>query len=801
MKTFTSILFLIICVNTCLAQDITISGSVTSKLNNEKLQVVAITLFDASTNKLLNYTYSDDNGNYTIIYKSEEFYIKADLIGYKSFKSKVIKTLNDAYELNFYMEEDISELDEVIILQKKRLITMTGDKMIIEIDKSGLGDGNNGLETLSKLPGMHLDKDENLIFRGGGNLQILIDGKPSLLSGDALKQYLKTISGNNIKAVEIIANPSAKYDASGTGGILNIKLKKAVVTGLTGNIYTYLGYAEFIKNSSGLNLYNNTKKWNINAGLYYSYNESVNHRKVIHTIEESNNNQTILEQFNDWFPVSNSFTTKFGVAYNISPNASLGTAWNYNIYKSDEETIGRTNEYYNSIYERFALLNTNQNSNEKTLTGNIYYSYASDSINAKWDVQFNYARYDNTEDKLTSNQFFETDTNLPYKEDETVRNINPTLFNIFSVKVDFEKQLNKTIKLESGVKHSYVDNDYKISIENKNSDGEFVLNTNRSNQLLYKESISSFYGIANYSTEKWNFQVGLRSEYINYKATSSTNNQTNKDDYLSLFPSFSINLNTEKNQYKLSYSRRIRRPRYLYLNPFFEYVDTYNIKVGNPDLAPQFTDAFELTWVNKHKTALSLYAKFTTDKMDEVIEYDETTQITTLYQANIASSENLGISFSTTLEPKKWWEIQLYSDFSFNHIKSDIPNFSYDRNGSSWYSYVNQSFKFKNDCNITWNSFYSSGGTYGNSFSKPSYDMSFGLRKHFYDKKLRLQLKADNVFKTSRWRSITKQDNVTTNWTNRWETRKFTMSLTYNFGNGKKKRVKSTDLREEQNRL
>ncbi len=800
MRLLITLPLLFIYVSTCIAQQVSISGIVSSVSEDSGLPGVTIAVFEADTNKLLTHTITDERGSYTVKVPSGAYYIKADHLGYSPFTSKTINATASKINMNITLNEDITELKEVTVLKKKRLITLTGDKMVVDIDKSGLGDGNNRLETLSKVPGIRLDKDENILFRGNGNLQILINGKPSLLTGEALKQYLKTLSGNDVKSVEIIANPSARYDASGTGGILNLQLKRGFHSGTTGSVNASVGYAEFIKNSYGFTLYNNTRKWNINSALYYGYNESVNHRKVVQTIEEPTQ-KTTLEQFNDWFPVSNRFNSKLGVAYHLSANKTIGTSWNYSSYRSDEETVGRTNEFYDGIYERYTLLNTEQAIHNKILTGTIYYGYASDSLDNKWDIQLNYAGYDNREGRITTNRFLNADTDTLYKTDEIIRVSNPTRYNILSFKNDFEIQLSKAVSLETGVKYSYVDNKYTIAIEEKNNMGIFTTNHHQSNKLHYKESIAALYGIVNYTHKNWNFQAGLRSEYIHYDATSITNGKSNKDHYLSLFPSFSINRSFNDNQYKLSYSRRITRPRYLYLNPFFEYVDTYNIRIGNPNLLPQFTDAFELSWVNKHTTSISVYARFTRDEMDRVLDYDEATRITTIFQDNIASSEYFGLSLSTVIEPAEWWEIQCYADASYNHAKSDIPDYRYDKSGGSWYATLNQSFTFDKNWNLSWNSFYASGGTFGNSKSKPSYDMSFGLKKDFSGAGLSLRIKADNIFKTSRWRSITVQDHVTTRWTNRWETRKFNLSLTYNFGKGKKKRIKPADLSDEQNRL
>ncbi|MFV8357837.1 outer membrane beta-barrel family protein [Flavobacterium sp. XS1P32] len=348
---------------------------------------------------------------------------------------------------------------------------------------------------------------------------------------------------------------------------------------------------------------------------------------------------------------------------------------------------------------------------------------------------------------------------------------------------------------------SYVNNDYTIILKDRNDQGEYITNTNRSNQLIYKESILSGYGITNFTKGNFDIQAGLRAEYINYNATSLTSNNTNKDNYLSLFPFFSINGNFKNDQFKFSYSRRIQRPRYLYLNPYFEYIDTYNVSVGNPNLTPQFTDAFEVVWIKKQKTSLSLFANFSKDEMYQIIDYDTDTKITTLSYDNIGKSKTIGLSLNTSITVKKWWEAQLSSELTYGQATSDLENYKFNDSGVSFSGALNQSFTLAKDWSATWNSFYSQNGAYGNTTFKPSYDMSFTMRKDFFNKKIRLNLSAQNVLRKSQWIQSTKQDNVTTNWVNRWETRKITVSVTYNFGTAKKKEVKEADLNEEQNRL
>lgn len=782
------------------AQETKLTGIVTTKNGTEKVAFANVAVFDAASTTFFNYTTTDENGKYEIQLPTTSFFVKIELLGFKTLQSKTFTSTTNNATQNFDLQEDSVALNEVVVLQKKSLIKLSRDKMIVDIDKAGFGNGNDGLETLSKLPGVQLDKDDNVVFRGNSNLQIMIDGKPSLLSGDEMKQYLKSVDGANIKSVEIIANPSAKYDASGSAGIFNIVLKKAAATGLTGNVRTSVGYAEFIKNNNGLNLYNNTEKWNLKFGMNYGYVESVNHRTIDQTVVTPTITTT-LQQKNDWLPVSNSYSGNFGAAYKINKNASMGASTNYSVYKSDELTKGRTNEFDDAVYKRYTLLNTQNDLVNNTLTGTVFYNFASDSLDTKLDVQVNYANYKNESDRITTNSYFISDTNEMYRNTEDVKYQNPTNFNIVSARVDFEKKINNTFNFETGSKLSYVKNDYTIILQDKNDQGEYITNTNRSNHLIYKESILSGYGITNFTKGKFDIQAGLRAEYINYNATSLTSNNTNKDNYLSLFPSFSINGNFKNDQFKFSYSRRIQRPRYLYLNPYFEYIDTYNVSVGNPNLTPQFTDAFEIVWIQKQKTSLSLFANFSKDEMYQIINYDKDTKITTLFYDNIGKSKTIGLSLSTSITVKKWWEAQLSSELTYGQATSNLENYNFNDSGISYAASLNQSFTLAKDWSATWNSFYSQNGAYGNTTFKPSYDMSFTMRKDFFDKKIRVNLSAQNVLRKSQWIQSTKQDNVTTNWVNRWETRKITLSLTYNFGTAKKKEVKEADLNDEQNRL
>ena len=780
------------------AQKVELSGTVRSQKTKEKLPFVAVTIFNAETNKLIEYTTSNDDGKYSILIEEGiSVYMKAEILGYQDYTS-LIFVLSKNLNKDIFLDEKAEELEEVLILSKKKLITFKGDKLVYDIANSGLGDGNDGIETISKLPGMRLDKDENIVFRGSGNLQVLINGKRSLLKGDALTQYLKTIGGENIEKIEVITNPSARYDAEGTAGIINIQLKKGKLDGFTGSLNTSIG-GEYLRNNNAGTVFYQSGKWNLNAtGRYYKYN-SVNNREIVRTVATSTGTNAI-EQLNDWLPKSNYSSLKLGAEYSINKNNTLGTSWNYNVDKTDETTIGRTNEFINQQQNKYTLLNEKGNNKDKTLTGNVYYTFQTDSLDTKITTQFNYASYKNSKFQTTKNEYFLID-NTKYQNDFTIQLNNPTSYKIANVKVDVEQKINKKMTLEGGLKYSKVKNDYNNEYAVENASGVFVDDSQISNHLLYDESIFSGYVQWMYATEKWNFQAGVRSENIKYTSNSLTINQINSNHYTSWFPSFSINRILENNKFQFSYSRRIQRPQYLDLNPFYKYLDTYNIDVGNPNLKPQFADAFNLAWIYKNKTSFSLYASKATDVIYDKVAYNPTTGITVNSKDNIANSTNVGVSFSTSIAVKKWWDISLNADASYNRMKSNIINYTFDEKGTNWYVTLENEFSLPKKWKLFASGYYDNGGVSGNWNNKPSYDVSFRMRKTFLDNKWKVQLKGDNLLKKSLFSSVITQGNVTTDWTNKWETRRIMFSVTYNFGSGKKKRIKNTDLRDEQNRL
>lgn len=320
------------------------------------------------------------------------------------------------------------------------------------------------------------------------------------------------------------------------------------------------------------------------------------------------------------------------------------------------------------------------------------------------------------------------------------------------------------------------------------------------NNFDYSEKLASAYAQLSFKLEKWNFLVGLRVENTNYNAASKVNGQVNSGNYTNWFPSFSVNYAQDNSQYKLSYSRRIGRPDYLQLNPYYSYLDAYTLEKGNPNIKPQLYHSFGLGYVYKSALNINLYGYVYNNGFTNVIDYIENENYNIYYSANAATGGRFGLSVSFPYEPTDWWDIQLELDANHRSQKSDIPNYAYDITGFGYSASLYQRFALPKDLSIAWNGFYYKA-EYSNGYQRPSYDFSLSVKKMFWNKKVQLQAGCNNILKKSLYSEVSRVENVTTDWTNKWETRRFFLQLTYYFGGQKGKSVKGASLDDENNRM
>lgn len=769
-----------------------ISGKAFDRKTSASLAYASVILTDTLQHAVTS-VQTDDSGNFAFDVPANfrDGILTIRYIGYDDFVQK-IQRQHFPYTVNAALQP-ATTLHEITIKARQNAITLKGDKLVYNIEMAGIGNGNNGLETLRQLPGMQLDKDENLLFRGNGDIQIMINGRKSTLQGDALREYIRSLKGDDIAYVEIIAQPSARYDASGTAGIVNIVLKRKKEKSLSGNAYAWASYGAYFKHQYGGRIYYSDSLWNINGNTSYYKGNSVNDRHIRQNITGTEGSR-IIDQYNEWLPETVSKSVNLAAERKLTRNQLISTDWQYQRSDSEEETLGSTYEYLNNNAVNTVKLSQHQLKPSERITGNVFYNFTSDSTTTKLDLQGNLARYSTSSNGYQRNDY-------PDQSYMQLDGANKTRYTILTAQADLHHRLSKPLSLETGVKYSYINMDYYNRYDTNNSGLLFIPDSLLTNDFIYKEHLTSAYAQVDLSLGKWNIMAGLRAEHYQYSASSLINHQSNTNRYTNIFPSFSVNYKKEDNQYQMSYSRRIGRPGYLSLNPYYLYLDAYTLQKGNPGLKPEFYDSFQLSYIYKSALNISLYGYFYQNGFTNVIAYQQAENYNINYQANASTGKKIGLSASFPYQIKPWWSMQISLEGTYNSESSNIPDFQYSGNGFRHEINLYENFTFKNDWTVNLNAFYAGRSTVPNGYSKAIGDFSITAKKSLFDKKIQLSGGCTNILRKSLYHRVTEINNVTTDWTNRWETRRFYLQATYYFGGGKSKSIKAASLNEETNRM
>lgn len=775
-----------------LLAQISIRGKIIDSQTNRAIPMSDVALYKTIDKTFITAIYTDDSGNFNLELheKVDLFYLEIEAIGYQK-QSVLLKNTNPiSIKLN---PENTQLLNEVTIVSRRKAISIKGDKLIYDIEQMGIGTANNGLETMQQLPGISLDKDENIKFRGSTGIQIMINGKKSMLQGDALREFIRSLKGDDIKSVEIITQPSARYEATGTTGILNIVLNRNINQSIGGNIYTYGGYGEYFKHRSGGQFFFNDEKWSINANGSYYNGKSFNDRSVNQTIELENNIRN-LNQTNYWLPETESKSMNLGVERKLGKNQLISTEWQWYNEKESAETSGKTNDYLNGILQNDVTLSQKNKTPVNQISGNLFYNYTSDSLTTKIDTQLNYGYYKKSRTGFQQNEYSTGEINR-------LDGLNQTKYNMANVQLDGIQKFSKQLQLEAGAKFSFVEMNYFNRYDRIQGNDFIIPDSLMINDFNYKEKLTSAYTQLNYHLQKWNFLAGLRMENYHYQASSPMNKKTNKNQYTNWFPSASVNYENGNHQYRLSYSKRISRPDYLTLNPYFEYLDAYSIEKGNPDLKPQLYHSFEWNYIYKNSLSLGLYGYLYKDGFVGVVNYQENENYNILYKSNASKGSRFGFSASIPHKVDKWWTMQYSIDAYLESEKSEITNYAYDGTGYGFELNMYHRFILPDSWVVTGNGFLTGRNKTPTGYDPVIYDFSTSIRKSLMNEKLQLVAGCTNILKKSMSNSYSTVHKVSTHWINKWETRKFYLQLTYKFGGNKEKKIKATALDDEQKRM
>lgn len=777
-----------------------IRGRVVSE-TGDPIPYAAVTLNSVLDGSLVKATISGDNGDFELkgILPGEVDFSVAS-IGYTDYKKK-LNFKGDILDLGaIVLMEGTEKLEEVTVTAEKPMVQVLADKTVFNVQNTINATGTSAFELLRKAPGVIVDNNGGIIVEGKTGVQIFIDGKLSVLQGEDLINYLESLQATDIEAVEIITQPSSKYDAAGNAGIINLKLKKDKSLGTNGTYTSGLTNGDFARYNSSLNFNNRSKKGN----LYGTYSNRFGKSTGFINLNRTQSETQFDARSNSVYD-RNSNNLKLGYDHYLDSKNTIGAIFNGNFNNGFNTNNTRTPiRALNAISNDSVLVALNQTDNTSyNINANLNYRYA-DTLGYSINVDLDYGKYNSDRNAFQPNIYFNGDESIVLTERITLQE-TPIDIDITTAKVDYEQNFLKG-KLGLGFKFSWVNTNNTFDFFNQ-LNGQNILDLNQSNQFDYSENINAAYFNYNRKWGKWNVQLGLRMENTisdgQLESNQENANERVERNYTDFFPSGGLTYQmNRKNQFALTYSKRIQRPNYQSLNPFEYKLDELSFSKGNPFLQPQYTDNVKLSHTFNYRLTTSLSYTYISDFFARVTvaEGQSTNFLTTL---NVADQEviNFGISY-----PKKiyeWWNIYFSLNAYVSDYKPTSPEFLAVKQETLSF-YAQNTFTITKDFKMEISGWYSSPSVWGGTYETQSLgSLNLAFQKKFFNNKVTGRLAFNDILYTVPWRGVTQFGNLFIDGNGGNDSRQMAFSFTYDFGRNeiKKARKRKTGLEDENNRI
>ncbi|MBJ6119293.1 TonB-dependent receptor [Pontibacter sp. BT310] len=784
-----------------------ISGVLTDSLTTKPVEFATVALLHSGSTQSSDVKLTDGQGRFTFSgLKTGSYDLIISFIGYKTKTIKQVTITEQKPEVTLpkiSFSPAVTQLKEVNVQTLRPTITQEADKMVVSIEGTALAAGKSAYDVLATSPGVFIDQEGNIQLNGRAGATVMIDGKLTYLSARDLRSMLESMAAENIKNIEIITNPSARYDAEGTSGILNINLKKNTLFGVNGSASAGANYngKQFGYSTSAIVNYK-AGQWN--SFLNLDLARRVFGRDATFTrVFKGDENTIYFDQVADGNGiVQGPPFVRVGTDYSLNDKHSVGFMGYYGTNKLDADFLTDTYMGYAPNQPFLYVDANNYNTNRFTnFTSNLHYAGKFDTLGTTLSADLDYVRitnkgyanFYNFEDSLL--------TDRPVREDFLYTE-TPGGFDIYSGKVDFSKPLSNSRKIEFGAKASKVTSDNDSRFYFNNGDAP-VLDTTRTNHFIYDETIIA--GYVNWNSllgKNIKLQAGLRAEQTISEGDLRTTDEVKKRNYLDLFPSLFLQQRVNDNyEINYNYSRRVQRPNYGQLNPFFAYRDPYTYWLGNPELRAQYTHSIGITQVFKKTYNLILNYQLHQDVIAEIpiIETETSTTIYTI--GNVDDSQSMSATAIAPIRIHKNWDTQNTFSVSYNEYSVVVNK---ERVVNDRVFYMLQSnhnialpYNFKMELNGT----YQSKAAYALYVVEPRWWVNTGLKKSFLEDKLDVTLNVNDIFKTQRLKLATKigEGNVN-DFDQYFRQRNVALTLRYKFSKGQKVEERRRNNLEEVNR-
>ncbi|MFT3680891.1 MAG: outer membrane beta-barrel family protein [Ferruginibacter sp.] len=788
LKTICSLFTAVLLLQT--AQSQSVSGKVKSSEGKE-LAKATVSLLNAKDSSLAKLEVSDGNGAFNFqSVKAGKYLTSTSFVGHKTTFSPVFEVAGEDVKLPEITLEanNAKNLAEVQVVAKKPMIEVKADKTILNVEGSINATGQDALELLRKSPGVLLDKDDNISLSGKNGVQIYVDGKPSPLSGNDLTAYLKTMQSSQIESIEIITNPSAKYEAAGNAGIINIKLKKNKTFGTNGSVNAGFAIGVYPKYNGGVSINHRNKNINAFASYNYNYNKSKNVFNLYRDLQD-----TIFDNHTNGIFRNESHGYKAGIDFFLDKTSTLGFMTNGNFSKPEFSNSSRTPIIYKptGAIDRILVADNTNDSKRDNANFNINYRYA-DSKSHELNIDADYGLYRINGDQYQPNLYYDpSGSNII--NSNIYNMIAPSNIDIYSLKSDYETNFQKG-KLGVGFKTSYVKsfNDFQRYDVYPN---DKILDREKSNTFNYKENINAAYLNYNRQFKAFMIQFGVRIENTNIEGKSNgfklsngslvTYDSTFKRHYTNPFPSAAITFNKNPmKQWTLSYSRRIDRPAYQDLNPFEFKLDAYTYQKGNTELRPQYTNSFSVTNIYKYKLTTTLTYSHVYDVFAQIVDTIELTK-SFLTKKNLATQDIVSLNISYPFQ-YKWYSFFANFNGYYSHYKANLGGAGrqIDLDVFAGNIYMQHSAKLGKGFTAELSGWYNTPSLWQGTFkSKEMWSIDAGIQKQLWDGKANLKVAVSDIFFSQKWRGESDFAGQLLIASGNFESRQFKLNFSYRFGN------------------
>jgi hypothetical protein len=787
-----------------LGQNNAIKGSIVDE-KNAAVPFATVVLKNSTDSSLYKGEIANENGEFIFQnIKANEYYLEIKMAGYKTTIKSAISIIDSLQTIDLgvlQVLQQSTELQSVTIAAEKPFIEKQADKTVVNIENSIIQNGSSAMEVLEKLPGVIVDQDGNIRLKGKQGVIILIDGKTSAMSGQDLANMLRGMTSSNIQKIEIITNPSAKYDASGNAGILNIIMKKNKREGYNGSVSANYGQGRYGKHSVSGSFNYKKNKLNLFSSYSYSNRKGFNNLTLNRKFYENDTLKTSYVTDNYIIFPFITHSPRVGLDYNVNKKTSVSFLAVSTLTTLNPSTTNHTNilGMYN---EKLSSYDFTQQSKDK------YFNYELNAqINHKFDttgqdltVNIDYGDYRNS-----NNQLFTTTLN-----DAENNNINTTYLigkqigslSLYSIKADYTKPMKKDLTFDAGIKSSLVQSDKNMQFYNSINEA-VTFDSARSSHFLYDENINAAYINFNKKYEKLSVQFGLRSEHTLAKGKQILNSKTFNRNYLQVFPTayFDYKFN-DKHGINMNLGRRIDRPGYEQMNPFKRLIDATTYSEGNPYLLPQLTYNAELSYSYKNELFTTFRYNITTDNLTDILiqDYNSKTTVQTIVNLNTLNYYSFDISYSKRMT--KWWKTNSNFLTYFGKYAGTVNNYTINQGRPSFYISSNNTFNivdgFSMECNLQYNF----RNLYGVTWINTNYNLSLGIQKTILKKKGTITVNFSDIFWKSYPSGTTIFGNVNEDWVAKRDTRVLNVGFNYKFGKatlGKMRRNTGAD--DEKSRI